>query len=135
MAPGASALGEVSSRYSGREGGGDPPWGCGWGGGPGISVHIGDWRKGEELAQVYEPSRGPRTVVVKEVALSGWRWSKGEVDLGAGVPPPEASSPYPPTGLRVGGPSSVSGVAAGTAERAGPDHLLKTRWGRRIVAS
>ncbi|KAF6119857.1 hypothetical protein HJG60_010243 [Phyllostomus discolor] len=130
MAPGASALEEVRSRYSGREGGGDPLWGCGWGGGRGIGVHFGGWRKGEELAPVYEPSRGPRTVGVE-----GSRPERLALVQRRGVPPPEASSPDPPTGLRVGGPSSVSGAAAGTTERAGPDHLLKTRWRRRIVAS
>ena len=65
MAPGASALEEVSSRYSGREGGGDPQWGCGWGGGQGSGVHIGGWREGELLSRLHEPSRGPRTVGVE----------------------------------------------------------------------
>lgn len=39
---------------------GDPPWGCGWGGGRSCGIHIWSWREGERLAGPWEPSRGPR---------------------------------------------------------------------------
>ena len=79
------------------------------------------------------PVEGPGPWALKEVAQSDLCLSKGEAALGAGVPPPEASSLDTPTGLRVGGPSSVSPAAAGTPAQAVPDPLLRTRR-RRIAA-
>lgn len=78
----------------------DPLWGCGWGGGRGPGIHAWVWRERERLTGSREPSRGPGPGAKEEVALSGSPLALGEAAPGAGVPPPAASFPDPPPGLR-----------------------------------
>lgn len=98
---------------------GDPLWGCGWGGDRSCGIHAWGWGEGEGLAGLGSPVEGPGPRALEEVAPSGSPLAGGEAALGAGVPPPAASFPSPPPGLRAGGPCSVTGAAAGTVERAG----------------
>lgn len=128
MAPVASPLREVNSRYSGREGGeraSGRVTGCG-----ALGLWVGRWpqlrvsRLGcsevEGFVRLWESGRGPRTGGVggnrPELSASDWR---REATLGAGVPPPAASFPDPPPGLSSSRSSSASRAAVGTAERAG----------------
>lgn len=125
MAPGASALGEVSSRYSGREGG---ERAGGWvtrggvvGGAAAAAVPFA-FGAGERVRSSPAPGSPvevPGPEGLEEVTPRGSPRAERETALGAGVPPPAASFPVPPPGLRAGGRSSVSGAAAGTVERAG----------------
>lgn len=125
MAPGASAPGEVSSRYSGREGG---ERAGGWvtrrgavGGAAAAAVAFtfGAGERASDSPAPGSPVEVPGPGGLEEVAPRGSPRVGEETALGAGVPPPAASFAVPPPGLRAGGRSSVSGAAAGTVERAG----------------
>lgn len=97
---------------------GDPPRGCGWCRGCGCAVHIKGWRAGEGLTCPWEPSRGPRAGGVAPRAACLWpKFGPGSRRPAPGGLLLRPSSPA----ARGGGPSSVSGAAAGTAKWAGPD--------------
>lgn len=112
---------------------GDLPWGCGWGGGRGCGVHVGGWREGEGLACPWKPSGGPRARDAGgrclERLASGWK--KGSP--GNRRPAPGGLLPRPP-GLCEGGPSSVSGAAAGSASELHRTVPLRARWRRGRAA-
>lgn len=103
MAPVASALGEVSSRYSGREGGkraSGRVTGCG-----AVGLWVGRWpqlwvsrlgsSEGEGLVRLWEPGRGPNAGGVggnrPELLASDWR--RG--DPGSRRPAPGGLLPRP----------------------------------------
>lgn len=118
MAPGASALGEVSSRYPGREGG---ERAGGWvtrrgavGGAAAAAVAFtfGARERARDPPAPGSPVEVPGPGGLEEVAPRGSPRVGEETALGA-------SFAVPSPGLRAGGRSSVSGAAAGTVERAG----------------
>lgn len=132
MAPGASALGEVSSHYSGREGGeragGRVTRRGVVGGAAAVSVAFtfGAGERARESPAPKSPVEGPGPRALEEVAPNGEPLAGGGAVLGAGVPPSAASFPDPPPGCARAAPLCVGGC--------GWPLSLGTRWRRRSAA-
>lgn len=84
---------------------GDPPWGCGWGGGRGCGIRAEGWGEGERLACPYEPCRGPGTGGVGGSRPERPACGRSRGGPGTRRPAPGGLLPDPP-GLR--GPPPLS---------------------------